>query len=278
MSAFETPGTFDLAHCLVSTFKYLLTEAAARAHLRSVARALRPGGVYALGFHLSPVRRPAQGPRAVDGRAQRGDRRLQGHHLASGPPRRAARRSRRACASGGKGRSAARAPSGSSEPMTRGRCATSCAGVPRARARGHVRLPLRGGRAPRAVGRNSSTPCSCSGAAPDSTRAAGSPRSEAEGLPSNTSACGRPETARDVPPDRHRARRAPWPLPGRGSRPVDSARPGMAGPVRRARLCGESQRPGLGGSVARWLGGSVALGLWGSGARWLWGSGWFPGS
>jgi len=53
MSAFETPGTFDLAHCLVSTFKYLLTEAAARAHLRSVARALRPGGVYALGFHLS---------------------------------------------------------------------------------------------------------------------------------------------------------------------------------------------------------------------------------
>jgi SAM-dependent methyltransferase len=53
MATFETPGRFDLAHCLVSTFKYLLTERQARAHLRAVARALRPGGVYALGFHLS---------------------------------------------------------------------------------------------------------------------------------------------------------------------------------------------------------------------------------
>ncbi len=46
-------GRFDLAHCFVSTFKYLLTERAARAHLRCVARGLRRGGIYLLGFHLS---------------------------------------------------------------------------------------------------------------------------------------------------------------------------------------------------------------------------------
>lgn len=44
---------FDLAHCLVSTFKYLLDEKTAEAHLRGVAEALRPGGIYVLGFHLT---------------------------------------------------------------------------------------------------------------------------------------------------------------------------------------------------------------------------------
>ncbi|MDG1985186.1 MAG: class I SAM-dependent methyltransferase [Planctomycetota bacterium] len=53
MATFKVPGTFDLAHCLVSTFKYLLSERDARGHLRAVAQALRPGGVYVLGFHLS---------------------------------------------------------------------------------------------------------------------------------------------------------------------------------------------------------------------------------
>ncbi|HPF14560.1 MAG: class I SAM-dependent methyltransferase [Planctomycetes bacterium] len=46
-------GPYDLAHCLVSTFKYLLRETDARAHLQSVADALAPGGIYCLGFHLS---------------------------------------------------------------------------------------------------------------------------------------------------------------------------------------------------------------------------------
>lgn len=46
-------GSFDLAHCLVSTFKYLLDEEGARGHLECVARALKPGGLYVLGFHLS---------------------------------------------------------------------------------------------------------------------------------------------------------------------------------------------------------------------------------
>lgn len=44
---------FTIAHCLVSTFKYLLDERSARAHLELVARALAPGGIYVLGFHLT---------------------------------------------------------------------------------------------------------------------------------------------------------------------------------------------------------------------------------
>jgi len=53
MQYFRYPHRFDLAYCFVSTFKYLLTEQDARAHLESVATHLRPGGVYLLGFHLS---------------------------------------------------------------------------------------------------------------------------------------------------------------------------------------------------------------------------------
>jgi len=53
MRSFRASGRFDLAHCLVSTFKYLLDERSARAHLDCVARALAPGGIYVLGFHLS---------------------------------------------------------------------------------------------------------------------------------------------------------------------------------------------------------------------------------
>lgn len=53
MADLRVRGRFELAHCLVSTFKYLLTEAEARSHLAGVARALRPGGVYVLGFHLT---------------------------------------------------------------------------------------------------------------------------------------------------------------------------------------------------------------------------------
>ncbi len=44
--------SFDCAFCLIDSFRYLTTEDAARAHLRSVARALRPGGIYVLGFEL----------------------------------------------------------------------------------------------------------------------------------------------------------------------------------------------------------------------------------
>ncbi|MEE4301038.1 MAG: class I SAM-dependent methyltransferase, partial [Pseudomonadales bacterium] len=53
MEAFETRERFDLAHCLVSSFKHLPTEAQAVGHLRCVAAALKPGGVYVLGLHLT---------------------------------------------------------------------------------------------------------------------------------------------------------------------------------------------------------------------------------
>lgn len=48
----DFPG-FDLAHCLVSSFKYLSSDRAAEAHLRLMASSLRPGGVYILGIHLT---------------------------------------------------------------------------------------------------------------------------------------------------------------------------------------------------------------------------------
>ncbi|MFT7668804.1 MAG: SAM-dependent methyltransferase [Planctomycetota bacterium] len=50
---FEYRNRFDLAHCLVSTFKYVLDAKGARSHLQCVANSLKPGGLYVLGFHLS---------------------------------------------------------------------------------------------------------------------------------------------------------------------------------------------------------------------------------
>jgi SAM-dependent methyltransferase len=60
MERFGVPGKFDLAHCLVSTFKYLRDEDSARSHLRCVAGALATGGVYVLGLHLADY--GARGP------------------------------------------------------------------------------------------------------------------------------------------------------------------------------------------------------------------------
>jgi SAM-dependent methyltransferase len=50
---FRVRGSFDLAFCLVSTFKYLLSEAEALSHLRCVGRVVKPGGLYVLGLHLT---------------------------------------------------------------------------------------------------------------------------------------------------------------------------------------------------------------------------------
>ena len=49
----QTREPYDLAHCLVSTFKYILTERGARRHLQLVAQSLRPGGLYVIGLHLT---------------------------------------------------------------------------------------------------------------------------------------------------------------------------------------------------------------------------------
>ena len=53
LEGFDVGRGYHLAHCLVSTFKYLLDEASARRHLELVAEALAPGGIYVLGLHLT---------------------------------------------------------------------------------------------------------------------------------------------------------------------------------------------------------------------------------
>lgn len=57
MESFRMRGPFHLAHCLLSTFKYLLTEDDALAHLKRVAGVLTPGGIYVIGIHLTDYTR-----------------------------------------------------------------------------------------------------------------------------------------------------------------------------------------------------------------------------
>jgi SAM-dependent methyltransferase len=59
MESFRMRGPFDLSFCLLSTFKYLLTEEHAHAHLERVARVLVPGGLCVIGIHLTPYARRA---------------------------------------------------------------------------------------------------------------------------------------------------------------------------------------------------------------------------
>ena len=46
---------FDSAFCTFNTFRHLIEERDAVSHLRSVAKHLRAGGIYLLGFHLIPM-------------------------------------------------------------------------------------------------------------------------------------------------------------------------------------------------------------------------------
>ncbi|MCL4206291.1 MAG: class I SAM-dependent methyltransferase [Pirellulaceae bacterium] len=54
MAAFQLAVPVDAAYCTFDGFRHLLSEDAARQHLQCVADALRPGGIYVLGFHLLP--------------------------------------------------------------------------------------------------------------------------------------------------------------------------------------------------------------------------------
>lgn len=60
MQSFRQRGPFDLAFCLLSTFKYLLTEKDALACLKRMARTLSPGGIFVLGLHLTDYSRRTQ--------------------------------------------------------------------------------------------------------------------------------------------------------------------------------------------------------------------------
>ena len=54
MSDFRLGRSVDAAYCMVNTFRHLLTEQAARSHLKCIAGSLRPGGIYVLGMNLLP--------------------------------------------------------------------------------------------------------------------------------------------------------------------------------------------------------------------------------
>ena len=54
MADFHLARPVDAAYCTFDSFRHLLGEQAARRHLQCVARSLRPGGIYILGFHLLP--------------------------------------------------------------------------------------------------------------------------------------------------------------------------------------------------------------------------------
>lgn len=58
MTSFVRPKTFDLAFCLLGSFRHLLDERSARRHLELTRRSLKPGGVYALGLDLCDYRFP----------------------------------------------------------------------------------------------------------------------------------------------------------------------------------------------------------------------------
>lgn len=53
MTSFKPKGRFDLAFNLLSTFRHLLTDRDALAHLRVTAAALNPGGIFVLGLDLA---------------------------------------------------------------------------------------------------------------------------------------------------------------------------------------------------------------------------------
>ena len=55
MASFRLPRPVDAAFNTWNTFRHLTTEQAARSHLQCVARSLRSGGIYILGFHLLPL-------------------------------------------------------------------------------------------------------------------------------------------------------------------------------------------------------------------------------
>lgn len=54
MADFRLPIEVDAAFNTVSSFQHLTSEEAAHCHLRCVARALAVGGLYVLGFYLTP--------------------------------------------------------------------------------------------------------------------------------------------------------------------------------------------------------------------------------
>ena len=55
MSDFQLPATVDAGFNMINSFRHLLTEQQAVAHLQCMATAIKPGGLYVLGIHLTPT-------------------------------------------------------------------------------------------------------------------------------------------------------------------------------------------------------------------------------
>jgi SAM-dependent methyltransferase len=55
MADFELSRPVDAAFNMINSFRHLLTHEQAVGHLNCVANALRPGGIYVLGLHLTPT-------------------------------------------------------------------------------------------------------------------------------------------------------------------------------------------------------------------------------
>jgi SAM-dependent methyltransferase len=55
MADFKLRRKVDSAFNMINSFRHLLSEEAARGHLRCMAAALRRGGLYVLGLHLTPT-------------------------------------------------------------------------------------------------------------------------------------------------------------------------------------------------------------------------------
>ncbi len=56
MADFRLPGKVEAAFNMINSFRHLTEEADAQQHLASISRALRKGGIYVLGLHLTPTR------------------------------------------------------------------------------------------------------------------------------------------------------------------------------------------------------------------------------
>ncbi len=56
MSDFSVKKPYDAAFNTINSFRHLPSEAAAVGHLKCMAAAVRKGGIYALGLHLTPTR------------------------------------------------------------------------------------------------------------------------------------------------------------------------------------------------------------------------------
>jgi SAM-dependent methyltransferase len=55
MADFQLKKPVDAAFNTINSFRHLLSADLAKAHLQCMARAVRPGGIYALGLHLTPT-------------------------------------------------------------------------------------------------------------------------------------------------------------------------------------------------------------------------------